>query len=103
METWYKVDGYYSKEIEAVEVEKFTEKTVTLKGGRRQNRLSDYHNYYPTLEEAVAHVRGFYQHKVEYHQSQVADFEKRAERFEAAVTAGTVVKVPFVPKGKLVL
>ena len=103
MNTWYKIEGCYTKEISAVEVEKFTEKTVTLVGGRRQNRMSDYHSFYPTLDEAVAVVRGFYQHKKEYHEAEAASYVKRAASLEAAVTAGTVVKAPFVPKGKLVL
>lgn len=48
---WYKV---WIGKIEAVEVDKFTDKTITIKG-RRQNRDA-WQFFAPTWEEAHAHM-----------------------------------------------
>ncbi len=60
METWFKTGGYGDKKIEAVQVERSTDKSVWYKetnwnGSSKisQTRIkSDYYNFFKTFEEA---------------------------------------------------
>lgn len=55
MSTWYQT-SVYGSDIRAVEVEKFTEKTVTLKGGRRHSRKVAWEHYFQRWEDAHLHL-----------------------------------------------
>lgn len=48
--TWF-VARRYGQRISAVEVDRFSEKSVWIKG-KRHERLSRYESYYPTWQEA---------------------------------------------------
>lgn len=55
---WYKYDSFCFRDkefIKAVEVEKFTDKTVWIRS-RRYSRSSQFDNYFPTFEEAKEFV-----------------------------------------------
>lgn len=50
-ETWYKTGGYGRSLIEPVEIERFTDACVWIKG-RRNARSTDFYNFYPTWQGA---------------------------------------------------
>ncbi len=66
-QTWFKTlpPVWGTKRIETVQVEKFTELSVTIKG-RTQRRQTGFECFYPTWDEAYASI--------------VADAEKTVER-----------------------
>lgn len=51
-ETWYRVNGVL--DIEPVEVQTWTTKTLTLANGRRVKRENTWEEYFPTWERARA-------------------------------------------------
>jgi pyruvoyl-dependent arginine decarboxylase (PvlArgDC) len=62
-ETWWRVsfsryglNDWRGSCIEEVEVIASTDKTVTPKGKRRSAKLSEYHAFFPTAEEAYTHA-----------------------------------------------
>ena len=53
---WYLLDWPWTKErIQPIEIEKFTDVTVTI-DGRRRNRISSNQSYFPTAQEAKDHA-----------------------------------------------
>lgn len=82
MATWYKVNKWASssifednKWVNPIEVEKFTESSVWI-GKNRNNRRSEYLNYFPTKEEAFNFALGRAQEKIDC----LKDEFKKAEK-----------------------
>ena len=55
--TAWQVNTYYSHGIEEIQVIHATEKMVTLKGGRKQARDTQYYRVFDTRDEAVTFAR----------------------------------------------
>lgn len=53
METWYQIADF-SGRINPIEVERFTDTSIWLKGGRREARISKCYSYFPSREAARA-------------------------------------------------
>ena len=87
MATWYKVNKYISKFgnekwIVPIEVEKFSESSVWIKGNRH-NRIAEYDNYFPTQDEAFNFAVSRVQGKIDY----LKDSLKSAEIVLAQIQA----------------
>lgn len=97
--TWYKTG--YGNQVDAVEVERFTDKSVWVKRFRynspepvveRKNRVTDYGNYYPTLQEAINEIRRLREAERDSAVRRVKDALDNIKKFEQAVAAGKIVR-----------
>ncbi len=102
MATWYETGSHYTPEIKEVEVEKSTDKTITT-GGRRRNRHSDWHSYFPTFEEAVEHYRTMLRGKIAAAKDELARAEGRLAILERGVPDRSIIVKPRVYPRDIVL
>ena len=71
METWYRTIKYYYKnenQIIPVDVVKSTDKTVTIKTNNREERVhkvTEWHNYFKTYDEAYLFLKNRYLKEIE--------------------------------------
>lgn len=87
MTTWYEADNHYGCRINPVEVARETEHSVWLKSSHgaetRRERVSSYSVFFPTLAEAVSHVRQRLEVAVERAKQRVIDSQKELNGFNA--------------------
>jgi hypothetical protein len=84
METWFSVTPGVSwgKRVEAVQVEKSTDKTL-LVGGRRVNRMSDYRCFFPTEREAWDHLIQHAQQRVQQASATLQKYRSELGKIES--------------------
>lgn len=72
----------YSNKIEEIEVIKTTDKTVTyLRGGRedRENKVSSYHCWHKTKEDAINHLKKQYLSELSYAEEKLLHAKQKLE------------------------
>ena len=63
MSRWYRASTWYKPDVEEVEADRVTEKSIWI-DGRRNNIEGRYHTYFSERADAVQHVIDFYRLKV---------------------------------------
>jgi hypothetical protein len=85
METWFKYNRFAhgkEKRISSVLVDKATNQTIWING--RANRIrSDYHNFFPTFQEAKNFAINRYAQRIEVYKSNIEDAEKEMAIIQA--------------------
>ncbi len=81
---WYKYDSFCFRDeefIKVVEVEKFTDKTVWIKG-RRNSRSSQYDRYFPSFEEAKKFVIERFERRLQSAKDELYRCEARLQKIK---------------------
>lgn len=72
----------WSNKIEEIDVIKYTDKTVTYLRGRREdreNKVSSYHCWHETKEDAINHLKKQYLSEVSYAEERLLNSKKKLE------------------------
>jgi hypothetical protein len=83
--TWYQLTRY-RMEIVPVQAVSFTEKTVTIWNGHREERNnlhSDYYDFYPTWEQAHEALSARWKQNAKNAESTLADARYKVEQIAA--------------------